>query len=96
MEGTEFMNMREVASRLGVSISRAYALAQEGKLPVTRRGRRLVIPAGAWARWIARQENEALASAVRRNEMEPPPDVSTVPQIAPPSVDWRIPSMAAI
>jgi len=57
----DFLTVTEVAARLGVTSARAYQLVREARLPHVRRGRRLLIPAGAWAAWLREQERQALA-----------------------------------
>lgn len=57
-----FLSMYEVARRLDISVSRAYALTRAGAIPHIRRGRAIRIPKGAFDLWVAGQEREALAS----------------------------------
>jgi excisionase family DNA binding protein len=57
-----FLSMWEVARRLDVSISRAYALTRAGAIPHIRRGRAVRVPKGAFDAWVAGQEREALAA----------------------------------
>jgi excisionase family DNA binding protein len=59
---SDFLTMAEVAQRLRISAKRAYALAEAGLLPVTRRGSRLFVLQRAWDRWLEQQTNEALAN----------------------------------
>lgn len=57
---SDFMTAAETAERLGVSVARVYQLAREARLPHVRRGRRLLVPRGAWERWLSEQVAKAL------------------------------------
>ena len=46
------LDIPEVARRLGCSRGSAYRWAREGKLPVLRIGRRMVVPRQAFERWL--------------------------------------------
>jgi len=59
----EFLTIAEVAARIGTSEWTAARLAREGRLPVIRRGRRVVVPTRAFERWLEAQAAEALAAA---------------------------------
>jgi excisionase family DNA binding protein len=54
------ISVREAAARLGIGRDATYALVREGRLPVVRVGRRVLIPARALALWI---EEEVGSSA---------------------------------
>ena len=46
------LNVREVATRLGISQSHCYDLVREGKLPAIRLGARVVVPLSALGRFL--------------------------------------------
>ena len=46
------MTMKEVASRLGVSVQRAYELGRSGLLPVVRLGRQMRVEEEQLSVWI--------------------------------------------
>ncbi|HEV8639136.1 MAG TPA: helix-turn-helix domain-containing protein [Chloroflexota bacterium] len=66
-EPCEFLRVRDVAVRLGVSESRVYQMAAQSAIPVARfaGGRALRVPRAAFERWLEEQTEAALAS-VRR------------------------------
>ncbi len=47
------MSIREAAEALGIGRSLAYELARQGKLPILRLGRRVLVPKAALARLLA-------------------------------------------
>lgn len=49
------LTVREMAAFLRIGKDLAYALAREGRVPVLRLGRRIVVPREALARWIERE-----------------------------------------
>jgi len=57
-----FLETSEVADQLGVGVRQVLRLAKQGMIPHIRRGRRIRIPAAAWASFIAQQSAEALNS----------------------------------
>lgn len=57
-----FLETSEVADQLGVGVRQVQKLAKQGLIPHIRRGRRIRIPAAAWASFIAQQSDIALAS----------------------------------
>jgi excisionase family DNA binding protein len=59
--GKCFLPVSEVAKQLCLSKARTYALVAEGVLPSIRRGRRVLVPAEAWERWLAKKTAEAMA-----------------------------------
>ena len=61
-EGKPFLTLPEVARLLRVTPARAYQLCHSGKLPHIRRGRRLLVPAEAWRRWMSEQTDLAMAA----------------------------------
>lgn len=58
----QFLRPVDVASALGVSVSRVYQLLAAGSIPATRVGGALRIPRAAWDAWLRRTSEEALAS----------------------------------
>ena len=58
----DMLTAKEIAQRLGLSRSRVYQLAREGRIPVVRQGRSMRVPLVAWERWLAAQGEAALAS----------------------------------
>jgi excisionase family DNA binding protein len=63
-----YLSVRQAGRRLGVGPARAYALAAAGVFPTIRRGRRILVPAAAFARWAAAEAERALAEIARPNE----------------------------
>lgn len=61
MNEREFLQAREVAPRLGVSLRRTYQLMEAGTIPMIRRGRRMWIPARAFDLWLDTANATALA-----------------------------------
>ena len=57
-----FLETSEVADQLGIGIRQVQKLAKQGLIPHIRRGRRIRVPAAAWASFIAQQSDIALAS----------------------------------
>ena len=51
------MTVPEAAEMLGISRNHAYELARQGKLPVIRLGKRLIIPRIGFEKWL--EENLA-------------------------------------
>lgn len=62
MTERDFLTIREVASRLGVSTGRIYQRIGAGEIPALREGRRFRIPRLAWERWLESQAERALAT----------------------------------
>jgi excisionase family DNA binding protein len=60
-----FLTLPEVARMLGVTPARAYQLCHSGVLPHIRRGRRLLVPADAWRRWVNEETDRAMAALDR-------------------------------
>lgn len=57
---TQMLTVSEAAKRLGVSRGLAYLLAKDGKIPALRVGeKRIVIPAEALEKWIAKNTVES-------------------------------------
>lgn len=52
--------VEDVAERLGISRGLAYQLAREKRFPVIRLGKRFVVPADEFERWIAREAAAAV------------------------------------
>ncbi len=57
-----WLETSEVAEQMGVSVRQVQKLAQQGLIPYVRRGRRIRVPAAAWAAFVAQQSADALAS----------------------------------
>jgi excisionase family DNA binding protein len=57
-----FLSVPEMGRRLGVSTRTAYALVEDGEVPVIRLRGVLRVPAAALERWLADREQEALAA----------------------------------
>ena len=57
-----FLETSEIAEQMGVGVRQVQKLAQQGLIPHIRRGRRIRIPADAWAAFVAQQSAEALDS----------------------------------
>lgn len=68
-EEREFLSVAEVSRLLGCTVSRTYQLIAERRVPHVRRGRSVLVPRGALAKWIREQEATALA-AVRESREE--------------------------
>jgi excisionase family DNA binding protein len=45
-------SIKEAAQKLGISKGLAYEQAKQGKLPVLKLGKRLLIPKAAFERWL--------------------------------------------
>lgn len=63
---TAWLGMPDLARLLGISVSRAYALAAEGVLPSVRVAGRIRVPRAAFDRWMAEQSERALNSLRER------------------------------
>ena len=46
------LTVKEVAQQLGLGINQTYAACERGQIPSIRFGRRWVIPASAFERWL--------------------------------------------
>ena len=46
------MSVQELASQLGISLPKAYALTKEPDFPVIRIGTRILIPVDAFKEWL--------------------------------------------
>lgn len=57
---SDTISTEEVAERLHISLAYVYRLVNEGRIPVIRLGRRVIIPRAAWERWFEAQVNDAL------------------------------------
>jgi excisionase family DNA binding protein len=57
-----FMTVGQLADALALSRTRAYQLVHDGVVPSTRWGGTIRIPRGAFEKWMAEHEREALAS----------------------------------
>jgi excisionase family DNA binding protein len=60
--GSRFLRIADVAVELGLSVSRTYELAREGRIPAIRQGRGVRIPAEAFERWMEGRVEAALAA----------------------------------
>jgi excisionase family DNA binding protein len=58
---------REIAAVLHCSLSRVYQLVRAGELPHTKLGGALRVPAPAFAAWIQRKSDDALAAVTARD-----------------------------
>jgi len=58
----EYLDVRQVAAKLGVTRQRVYQLAVSRQIPHVRRGNRIFIPVAAWETYQAAQVREALAA----------------------------------
>lgn len=58
----DFMTVREVAKRMGVTRGRVYQRVAAGELPAVREGRAIRIPVLAWQRWLEMQASRAMAA----------------------------------
>ena len=65
--GKPFMSIPEVSRLLGVSPGRCYALARERVFPSVHRGRRVIIPRGAFEKWVEQRASEALRGVKRKH-----------------------------
>jgi len=61
VESKSFLTVPEVSRLLRVTSARGYQLVRSGELPHVRRGRRVLVPAEAWRRWMSEQTERALA-----------------------------------
>lgn len=57
-----FLTVRDAAEALELSEGRIYQMVTEGKIPATRRGRRIRIPRAAFERWLELEAEIALAN----------------------------------
>lgn len=57
-----WLKVSEVAEQMGVGVRQVQKLAQQGRIPTVRRGRRIFIPVAAWEAFVAQQSADALAS----------------------------------
>ena len=57
-----FMETSEIAEQMGIGVRQVQKLAQQGRIPHVRRGRRIRVPADAWATFLAQQSAQALDS----------------------------------
>lgn len=58
----KLMRVRELATELGLSRSRAYALVRAGRIPAIRVGNAIRIPREAFERWMRERADAALAA----------------------------------
>jgi excisionase family DNA binding protein len=65
-----FLTVSELAGRLGVGRSTAYALVRDGQVPAIRLRGTIRIPLASLERWLADREQEAL-NAVRHETSVP-------------------------
>ena len=63
------LDIPEVAKILGCSRGTAYRAAREGRLPVLRIGRRLVVPRHAFDRWLASAAEPLLDPSTTRSDV---------------------------
>lgn len=62
-----FLTIPEVAGLIGASVERTYQMAAQGRLPAVRLSpRRIRVPREALDRWIAEQNERALANVRER------------------------------
>lgn len=66
------LRVEDIAMELGCSRSWVYKLVARGVVPHVRVGGAIRCPAGAWARWLAGQDREALR-ALRAAQREAAP-----------------------
>ena len=59
------LRVKDIAQMQGVSEQQVYKLIREHRLPATRLGRAIYIPASAWAQWYEERTVEALAFVQR-------------------------------
>lgn len=72
-QGSCFLRVTEVATAMGVSRSRVYALVREGLVPAVRDGNRrrsIRFPREAFELWLRRRVEEALASVPSSEDQE--------------------------
>lgn len=62
------LNVTECAARLGISRGLCYRLLREGRLPMLRLGRRLLVPRKALEDMLAVNEKQALQETARPRE----------------------------
>jgi excisionase family DNA binding protein len=55
-----FLRAADLAPKLRLTRRRVNQLLQQGVLPSIRRGRAVLVPAGAWDTWVAQQADRAL------------------------------------
>jgi excisionase family DNA binding protein len=68
---SDFMTVAEVAQRLRITPKRAYVVLAAGKAcPVTRIGRRVLVPRAAWDTWYSRHVERALAACEEGGRMQ--------------------------
>jgi excisionase family DNA binding protein len=65
-----YMPVRDVATALGLSEARTYALIAEGKIPAVRDGRRVRVPSAAFEAWLRSQEQKALENLRQPLELD--------------------------
>lgn len=61
-----FLEVRDVARALGVSVGQTYRLIAAGKLPGTKVAGVIRVPREAWERWLSDQTELALANVAAR------------------------------
>jgi len=64
---SEFLTIATAARLIGVSDTRAYALAAEGLFPVVRHGRRIRVPRAVFDAWLRAQADEAMTNVRARD-----------------------------
>jgi excisionase family DNA binding protein len=55
----EFLDARDLAPKLGRTVTRVYQLMQAGEIPAVKIGGRLRVPVKAWDEWMAQKIAEA-------------------------------------
>lgn len=63
-----WLGIAQVAGLLGISVSRAYALAADGVVPSVKVGGRIRVPREAFDRWMAEQAARAMSSLREQGE----------------------------
>lgn len=56
------LTVREVAKQLGLGINQTYAACERGQIPSIRFGRRWVIPASAFEKWLLESNQSSTPS----------------------------------
>jgi len=62
--GNRTYSIAEVAEELGISRGTAYQLAREGKIPVIRLGRRMLVPKDNFDKWLSDSISEGKSKVI--------------------------------
>ena len=63
----EMLKASDIAPQLGLTSGRVYQLIQKGVIPSVKCGRSVRIPKRDWEKWLAKQNQIAIARRVSRS-----------------------------